>query len=308
MSGSISDCSELNVRVAGIEGTAGVAAPQTGIVPGVKYFRKYQKNGVIRPAHVELTAIRNHIRTDLNGQRVTSTDNIKIEAWNRDNDDGAGRGIADMLAKWYSTGKAFSFVKATLRSYKRRVYLSTGAIVTEANGAPVMVPAHSFVLNSIGNILPGDESAKTIAREISNWLAGSTTNTFFSRPPNWNIPGNVDNVRWKEILQWRSAQKFDGTQFYGNAKVFMIEGATPADGFPAELLTSMGTVAPTAMIQPAAGTVPTVETNAAILQALIKIMPQEQLAAVMAGQVAQPAAPLNTVAPTALVVGEDVPF
>ena len=233
MSSSESLCL-TNVRVTGVDGTPGQGTPATGIVAGLRYFRKFQKNGVVRPAHVELTLTRNHIRYDANGSPINSTDTMRLEAWNNDNDDGGGKGIADHIAKWYSVGKAFSIINGRLRMYKRRVYLSDGSQVNNVDGSPVLVPATSLVVRSMSQLTPHNESKKTESREIANFNAGMTYKSFFSRPANWNSPAHPDNVAWRELISWRKAQKYDGTDYYGNAKVCIVSGATPADGFPLE--------------------------------------------------------------------------
>lgn len=281
-----------DVRVTGVDGVPGQGTPNVGVVAGLKYFRAFDKNGVKRPAHVEMVITRNHTHYDAQGSPVDSSDSMKLEAWNSDNDKGEGRGIADYFAKWYSVGKLFSISNARLRVYKRRVYNSAGAIINNLDGTPILVPAMSVVVGSIRQLSMHQESAKTIGREIANYNAGMTQKSFFSRPPQWNNPAHGDSALWKEIIAFRKAAKYTGTDYYGNAKVCMVNGATPADGYP------VATVA--------AGTVqaaPVTAPNANILASIMAMLTPEQQA-----QIAQQTAPVAPVTQTAVGVGVEAPF
>ena len=88
MSNSSESICLMNVRVTGVDGVAGQGATATGKVAGLKYFRKYQKNGVTRPAHVEMVITRNHTYYNADDKAVNSSDTMKLEAWNNDNDKG----------------------------------------------------------------------------------------------------------------------------------------------------------------------------------------------------------------------------
>lgn len=291
MSSSSESICLQNVRVTGVDGVAGQGTAAAGIVAGLKYFRKFNKNGVDRPAHVELVLTRNHVRYDGGGTAINTTDTMKLEAWNSDKDEGLGKGIADNLAKWYSVGKAFSVINARLRVYKRRVYLSNGSVVTNVDGTPLLVPASSLVVRSMSQLTPHNESAKTIAREVANYNSGMTQKSFFSRPPNWNNPAHPDAALWKEIIGYRKNAKYEGTNYYGNAKVCQVSGTTPADGYPVNESDIGGGAPAPVQAAPAAG---------GISAALMATMSPEQLA-LLQGQVAP-------VAPVAQIVGTDTPF
>ena len=222
-----------DIRVTGVDGKPGQGTPAIGKVAGLKYFRQFSKNGVTRPAHIEMIITRNHAHYDAKGGKVESSDTMKLEAWNSDSDKGEGRGIADYFAKWYPVGKLFSISNARLRIYKRRVYNSAGAVINNVDGSPILVPATSVVVGSIKQMSMHQESAKTIGREIANYNAGMTEKSFFSRPPQWSNPAHGDSAIWKEIIAYRKAQKYDGSSYYGNAKVCQVSGSTPADGYPA---------------------------------------------------------------------------
>jgi len=273
-----------DVRVTGVDGKPGQGTPSVGKVAGLKYFRKFNKNGVERPAHIEMIITRNHSHYDAKGGKVESSDTMKLEAWNSDNDKGEGRGIADYFAKWYPVGKLFSISNARLRVYKRRVYNSAGAVINNIDGSPILVPATSIVVGSIKQMSMHQESAKTIGREIANYNAGMTDKSFFSRPPQWNNPAHGDSAVWKDIIAYRKAQKYDGADYYGNAKVCQVSGSTPADGYPA--------VENTTGVAPA----PTQATNA--LAGIMALLTPEQQAIIMAGQqTAQPAQAADTETP-----------
>lgn len=290
-----------DVRVTGVDGKPGQGTPNVGVVAGLKYFRAFDKNGTKRPAHVELIITRNHVHYDANGNQVSSSDTMKLEAWNNDNDKGEGRGIADYFAKWYSVGKLFSISNARLRVYKRRVYTSEGAVVNNTDGTPILINAMSIVVGSIRQLSMHQESAKTIAREVANYNAGMTQKSFFSRPPNWNNPAHADAAIWKEIIAFRKTAKYAGTDYYGNAKVCMVSGANPADGYPVQTTAIGGAPVPNPIggAGPAGG-------QAALLNSILALLTPEQQAAIAAQQGIQPA-PAQQVA-GATGVEEETPF
>lgn len=285
-----------DVRVTGVDGTPGQGTPNVGVVAGLKYFRAFDKNGTKRPAHVELVITRNHTHYDGQGNQVNSSDTMKLEAWNSDNDKGEGKGIADYFAKWYSVGKLFSVSNARLRIYKRRVYNSAGAVINNVDGSPILVPATSVVVGSIRQMSMHQESAKTIAREIANYNAGMTQKSFFSRPPQYNNPAHADAAIWKEIIAYRKTAKYEGTDYYGNAKVCMVSGATPADGYPVQTTAIGGATATAADAVIAAP----IGNNANVLAGIMALLTPEQQAAIVAQQGA-------TIAQAA-GVGTEVPF
>lgn len=205
----------VNIRAAGSKDT------QTGLVHGGIYFPEHVKDGKTVNARWEGNCIINHLAyTDSQGVlHEPSNDSIRVVAWNSRNS-AAGKGLADIFAKIVSVGKEFS-CSLRINQYMKRLIIN-GVPLADSQGQPIMYPGYNWVVKD--DLIWGDDSAKVIAQEISNWT-NYPFPSFYSRPTFWNVPGHGDNEAWKYIVQQRMAEIFKGESTYGYARVMIPEGA-----------------------------------------------------------------------------------
>jgi len=191
-----------------------------GIVHGGVYYPAHMKNGVPVSARWEGTVVANgRDWVDDQGQKHEGRRvYMRLVAWNSKNS-APGKGLADVMAKHASVGKALS-CSVSAESFDKRIFVN-GQPLVGPDGQPITYQATVFRIT--GDLTFGDDSSKLVAAEIARY---NGTMTFDSRPAQWNIPGTPDNEAWKQIIAARSATVFDGTKpTYGYARVIIPQNA-----------------------------------------------------------------------------------
>lgn len=212
------------LRAAGANSAAQNISEQTGICIGGVYVPAHTIGGETRSARWEGSFYHN-----IPGQEGRPDQDVvvKITAWNGRNAK-PGKGLADMCAKWIAMGKEIC-CEVDLVSYKSRVFVD-GHPVLNAAGQAHMEPKLGFRMRP-GTLQFGRDGQKALSMEIQKWNQQPGQQSFFARPPQWNVAGTQDQITWSQgILPWRSAQAYTGDDTFGCAKVVVPEGAVLANG------------------------------------------------------------------------------
>lgn len=130
------------------------------------------------------------------------TDRFKLIAWGH---------LADVCCRSLPPGKAFDAL-ARIQSYPGRDFDRNGNQKIDQAGQPIMSDKIAFV---IYDIVFGEESAKMIAEEIATGR----------RPVNWDNPSHPDFQLWRQVLQARQQENWDGhSPNFGYARVIIPQG------------------------------------------------------------------------------------
>lgn len=238
----MANASVLNIMAVNLR-AAGSKDNTTGQVHGGIYFPEHVKDGRTVSARWEANCFVNHLGyTDSQGVTHEPTnDMIRIAAWNGRNA-APGKGLADIFAKIVGCGKEFS-AALRLSQYNKRLIIDNVPMAHPTTGMPITYPGYNFAIKD--DLLWGADSANLIAQEIANW-PNYPHASFFTRPPFWNVAGHADQLKWQEIIAARMAVVYDGSGFYGYARVVIPEGATivqknvaPPAPAPAPIVTPM---------------------------------------------------------------------
>lgn len=212
------------IRAAGANSAAQNVSEQTGICIGGIYVPAHTSNGEARSARWEGSFYHNIPGRD---GRPDQDVVVKITAWNGRNAK-PGKGLADMCAKWISMGKEIC-CEVDIVSYKSRIFVDGQPVINSA-GVAHMEPKLGFRMRP-GTLQFGRDGQKALAMEIQKWNQQVGQQSFFARPPQWNVVGTQDQITWSQgILPWRSAQVYTGGNTFGCAKVVIPEGVILADG------------------------------------------------------------------------------
>lgn len=130
------------------------------------------------------------------GGDPNNPDGYRIVAWG---------GRADMFAKALAKGKELNLI-CEGNSFRAQVYNNEGQPVNNRDGTPLTVDQLSW---AITDFTFGGDSEQTVLEEIKAGI----------RPDGWNVPNSPGNLAWKQIVQQKKAEFYQGGEVYGYARV-----------------------------------------------------------------------------------------
>jgi len=164
------------------------------------YIPAHEKNGQTIGQQLKFRAFVNHPR----GKK--KSDIFDFTAWGK---------LADKLALSIMKGKELHLACEPESYYgKVRGEQGKGDYIMNSDGTPLMVLKTGFRITKPRH---GDSTQKQIDAEIKAAY----------RPPNWN-DGAQGAEDWKAIREATMAKAYDGSDTYGFAKVYKVNGANAA--------------------------------------------------------------------------------